>query len=324
MAGFIKAGPGSSWKLKDIHIKNTEVGIEGAEGSHISSSEVSFENVQEPYKVRGTAKVTGNRISSDPKQRQSKNSAFGYQKVIGPPLPVFCPNCKAIFPSRNYKFGGRFFESWDNEEPCPECRFEHAKLSEGLFDLSKEAVRVLSAPDITFAMLAAIEKVATDVRTGVATPEQAAEKLDQISAPVGDLWRRALAVGATTIGLLVGVIGTYYARESVVLGRRQVVLGEQQVEIGREQLRLQKDSNTDKILEDVLSQLKQCIFTLNGLKHYDPKPSVDENDPGNPAKNEAPSETGSVKLKPKRKTKARNIRQKLDAERRKAFGRARH
>jgi hypothetical protein len=54
-----------------------------------------------------------------------------------------------FFPSRNYNFGGLYFEAWDNEEPCPECGFERAKLSEGIFDLKKDAVRVLSAPDIT-------------------------------------------------------------------------------------------------------------------------------------------------------------------------------
>src|SRR5580700_4480252 len=135
---------------------NLDVGIRAKGPVDITAENNYFHNVGTPYDIAGarSADIRGTRITNDPKFTNRNTRAFaGWTKPNGPPLPAFCPSCKSIFPSKNYNFGGRFFTVWGNEETCPECGFEHAKLSEGIFDLASEAVKVLSAPDITHAML---------------------------------------------------------------------------------------------------------------------------------------------------------------------------
>lgn len=129
-------------RLSNVSFSGLDVGIQADASSCFTADNLRFNNVGMPFDVRGRAGVSGTRIRDDPKLRQSSNKSFaGWRKPNGPPLPAFCPECKSVFPSTNYNFGSSYFYSRDNEEICPVCRNEHAKLSDGLFDLSQESDR---------------------------------------------------------------------------------------------------------------------------------------------------------------------------------------
>jgi hypothetical protein len=155
-------------RLRNVHISGAHTGIKSDGPIDLITENVTFDNVRQPYDISGarSADISGTRITNDPKARRpssTKKSSLGWQKINGPPLPAFCPSCKSIFPSRNYNLGGAYFNAWDNEETCPECGFENAKLAEGIFDLASEAVKVLSAPNITHAMLLALRNACAQI-----------------------------------------------------------------------------------------------------------------------------------------------------------------
>jgi hypothetical protein len=306
-------------KLKNLRISGARTGIKVDGPVDIDAENVTFDNVQQPWDVRGarSAKIRGTRIRNDPKLKSEggkKRSFSGWHPgKNGPPLLVFCPNCKSIFPSKNYNFSGTYFNNWDNEEPCPECLFEHAKLSEGIFNLAGETIRVLSAPDMTFATLAALKDIAADVIAGKIEPETAAAKVEQISQAAARFWRKALKHGRTVFRVVGTIIALYYARESVLVGK-------QQVEIGKEQLKLQNDAKTDAILTQILDEMKANRFTSQGVKNQEPNPQAHGEHSAHPTKGKSPEEPVSNKLKSERKLKARELRRKALKAHREEFG----
>jgi hypothetical protein len=272
----IKLGGGSSVTLRDVHIRGFDVGVQGDPGSSVQAEGVSFDNVRQPWDLAGEApsQISGTRIANDPKAVQAPNkTTIGWRRPAGPPLPAFCPRCKAIFPSRNYNIGSSKFYSRDNEETCPHCRFEHAKLSDGLFDLTAEAVSILQGPDITFATLAALAAIAQSTTENRITPEQAVARFTKADPRIGTLFNRALSLGPTAVSYLsaaVGIaaliyahVGTLAGLESRDLAREQTALARAQTEMAQEALRIQKQpSSSDHALEKVVEGLKELKFVL--------------------------------------------------------------
>lgn len=151
----------------------TGIKIEGA--AEVDVSQNTFDNVEKPFDMPDLDKgvLRDNRVTNDPKNRVASSARVGWSRPEGPPLPVFCPSCKTVFASQNYVFGGRFYELWGNEEQCPHCGFQHAKLSEGTFTLIKDIAEVITAPDMTHTMLLALQGVVDSVVAGETTPLQA-------------------------------------------------------------------------------------------------------------------------------------------------------
>lgn len=220
-----------------------------------------------------SAKISGSKFESgaakgaprpNPNQRPSAGGdSVGWTRPGGPPLPVYCPNCKAIFPSKRYFFSGAFFNVWNNEEVCIECGFEHARLSEGIFDLAGEAVRILSAPDITHVMLRSVLSISNELLSGTIGPESAVQKYQKVLPRLGKLARTWLRRGKETViflGAVAGIVSLY-----------QIELGREQVRLGREQVALQRESNesSNRVVERILHELSQIVFNTNGAHQRD-------------------------------------------------------
>jgi hypothetical protein len=197
-----------------------------------------------------------------------------------------CPRCKEVFPSKNYTIGSSRFYSRDNEETCPNCGFEHAKLSDGLFDLTDKTVRILSAPDVTYAMLVAIRDIAQKVSEETITPEAAITQFQLINPKLAKLAKKALRISETAL-MFVAAAATIAS----------CFLTQQQVEIGKEQLRLQAEANrsSDIALEKTLEVLKGIRFTLEKTSPDQPRVSA---------------QSSNAHEKPQRRPKARELRKK--------------
>ena len=222
----IRVEGGAQIRLKDVKIEGFDTGIsyDGAPGSQITAENVSFDNVRLPYDIRGVeaAHIKGSRIANDPKLNHRPpsrpGSSVGWRRLEGPPLPVFCPSCKTIFPSQNHQFVGTYFYLWDNEEPCPECGNQHAKVSEGVFDLTKDAVRILTAPDVTYALLTALQGVLERAAAGEINPAQAAAQIEAINPSLAKWLKKATEFGERALLLALAIIGTTYAVKSYDAG----------------------------------------------------------------------------------------------------------
>jgi hypothetical protein len=282
---------------------NLDVGIRAKGPVDITAENNYFHNVGTPYDIAGarSADIRGTRITNDPKFTNRNTRAFaGWTKPNGPPLPAFCPSCKSIFPSKNYNFGGRFFTVWGNEETCPECGFEHAKLSEGIFDLASEAVKVLSAPDITHAMLAALRKASDKVVAGKIEPENAAAELDIVSQKLGMVFRKAFMFGKPAITFLLAIVGAYYAKGSYEYAELSY---EEQVRQGQvQQLSKAANASSTGAIESMLEALRELHFTSKGM-HQNPNTEATCRPSAGPPAHEATREPGSIKLLHERKPK---------------------
>lgn len=311
----IRLGPGANISLKNVAISGFDVGVEGAVGSSVSGNNVTFHNVAQPWNMpnAGPSKLRGTRIHDDPKLRRGiKRATPGRRRPIGSPLPLFCPSCKQITASQNYVFGGVFWELWDNEEECPACHNPGAKLAEGIFDLAKEVAQIISAPDVTHAMLQAIADVSARVRSGELGPEEAIADVERTSPALSKIWKRALAVGGFLFTAIVGLsnVGSYYLAQS---SKTDDILNA----IESSQRR------SDKVLEKLLEGLPYGGAQGVGSKKASVKNRAQQHSHG-PAKRQTPTETGSIELKSERKPKARELRRKAQQERRRMFSRPGH
>ena len=136
----------------------------------------TFRNVETPFHIPDSnARISGTRIYDDPKHQAS--TAVGWSRPKGPPLPSFCPSCKRVFQSENYVFSGMYWKLWDNTEPCPNCGFKEARLSEGVFNLVRDLAEIISAPDMTHVMVREIQQVLTE-------PSAATMTVDEVVAAI--------------------------------------------------------------------------------------------------------------------------------------------
>jgi hypothetical protein len=251
--------------LKNSTFKDVGTAIRADGPIDLSLENISLDNVRTPFDLRAGGSVTasGTRIMNDPKLLSIGKNATGWSRPSGPPLPVFCPACKSIFPSRNYAFGGMYFNAWDNEETCPECGSAHAKLSEGIFDLAGETVRIISAPDITHAMLAAIKKTTDEFNSGKITPQAAVTQLNKISPKLARLFRKTFSTCnslLTALSVLIGIA-------CLVAALQQTELAKEQTGIAREQLALQKHATDPAIaLEKVLERFSAMVLQSQAME----------------------------------------------------------
>ncbi|MVT74445.1 hypothetical protein [Bradyrhizobium cajani] len=261
---------------------------------HVKLENNSFDGVEIPFDLTGGSRVDmrGSRIKNDPKLQ----STTGWRRPVGPPLPSFCPNCKAIFPSRNYVFAGAYFNAWDNEEVCPNCRFEHARLSEGLFDLTKATVEIISAPDITHAMVECLRDAANEILRGRSTPADAIARVEAKSLHLGDLLRKALNIGLSAVAFLSGVAGIaslYYSKKSFEAAQEQVQLAREANEIARG-----ATPSADTILSRTLQDLKGMKFIVDGSTRR----SVSK-----PSKSKSSSKSKPARERPKGRMQANEL-----------------
>ena len=103
------------------------------------------------------------------------------------------------------------FQCWDNEEACPECGFNGARFSEGLFNLAGEVAAAIDAPDLTHAILKSIAVVAEELYAGNITPEGAATRIRNVSPKFAVIFRNAMRFGLTAVVFVSAAAGIYSA-----------------------------------------------------------------------------------------------------------------
>jgi hypothetical protein len=175
-------------------------------GTDIYTENVHFSNILTPFDFNDVrlGHTTGTRIYNDPKLRFDRDSirtSRGWRRPKGPPLPIYCQTCEAISASKNFVFGGPYFTCWDNEEICPNCLTFGARLSQGLFDLVGEVAEALTAPEVTYTMLAAIADISRGVVSGSIPSEQIADEIESIYPRLGKAIRKAGQIVVTAAGL---------------------------------------------------------------------------------------------------------------------------
>lgn len=200
--------------LRDVHISGTKVGIKAVGPVHIEAQNVTFDNVETPWDVQGAvrASVQGTRIRNDPKVRSVSTNRVGWTPQ-GPALPACCGQCGTVFPSRNYGFRTPRFYGRDNEDTCPICFNEHAKISEGLFDLTGEAVALIAAIAATPDRMVPLQTVSSQVLSGNISPTVGLQKLGEQDQRIAQLADKAAAHGfnaAWFVGVFVAVAISWF------------------------------------------------------------------------------------------------------------------
>lgn len=299
--------------LKDLYIKDSRNGIQIVGPAVLDASGITFDGVEKPWDIdpRARGTIQGTRIRNDPKVRNPTNRVSkGWRRLAGPPLPAFCPTCKCIFGARNYPFAGMYWEFWNNEEVCPNCGFEHAKLSEGIFNLARETVEVLSAPDMTFALMAALAATTESFarkRTGSA---KALTEIGGYSPKLAHIFKKAMRHGGAAVIFVATIVGVFVAWESL--------------KVGKEQLQLQKDASTDRLLGEILEEFRRPDGGVLVIPRQMPNNSANKPNPTGPSKAEANEKSDTMEGATNRRTKNRYLRKASDVKRRENFGGARH
>lgn len=224
----IRLGPNAhNTKIINNKFRGFDVGIEsnGAKGLVVEGTE--FDRVQLPYKLRGEASVSATKITGDPKIRTS----VGWRAAIGPALPSFCKACDSVFASQNYDMAGAYFFLWDNEDTCIRCGNEHARLSQGHFDLAREAVKILRAPDVTHEMVARLSEIGWDTFYGKLNNNEAIAAVDEVAPAFGNVARSLLQAGIGTFLFYASVVGAISATWDLAerVGLTDVAVVEQKI-----------------------------------------------------------------------------------------------
>jgi hypothetical protein len=123
-------------------------------------------------------------------------------------FPALCPRCGSIFPSSIPMVPGRMVLE-GNVENCPVCRYPYAAISEGIFRITNEAIQIVSAPDVTRAMLDALHQITKQAVDGLLPKEQAIERAAAVSPPYARLLEQMLGIGLPAAALLVAIVSVY-------------------------------------------------------------------------------------------------------------------
>lgn len=210
MRGILDATGVQNLRIENCTFADAPVGVSSDTPINLQTDNCTFKNVGQAFSMAGgTADVRRTRIY-DPELADRTSSgprAFaGYQRVQKP-LPAMCGTCKSVFPSVRYGFYSSKFYSTDNIESCRVCGAFDAKLAEGLFDLSKEVIEVLTGPDVTYAMLQAILTVARGAISGGWTDTQIADQLGRTAPRLQGIIKRSAPYGAAALMWILALIG---------------------------------------------------------------------------------------------------------------------
>jgi hypothetical protein len=234
-------------------ISGFDVGVSADIASKFSARDLHFENVRQPFEITGAeADVAGTRIRNDPKITQSRTvvgkSHVGWMPIGGPSMPARCSKCSAVFPSANYKIRDSRFWSRDNEEVCPICGYEHAKVEDGLYDITEQAVRMIAqiAASDAVDVLRTIHGISTRLAGENILPNGAAVLLRSENIVLAELVRRALQISsaaAVVLGLVISIASLWYSKASY---------------------NLQASDQTEEILESIYDKLDQIVVIEQG------------------------------------------------------------
>lgn len=203
--------------IRNFPINDMDVGIRSNGASNLTVENVTFNNVQTPFDIKNpdNVAVSGSRIMNDPKMVANSKPRSGYSSK-GAPLPSLCPKCDSVFPSRNYGIQSPAFYGFDNEESCPNCGYEHARLAGGLFNISEDLAEIIEADAITYAMFSRIASILAAAAFQVISEEEAERQIEAISPRMAKRVKGIL--GSQT---LIGWLAFFVASLGVYLDHRK-------------------------------------------------------------------------------------------------------
>ncbi|MBB5756329.1 hypothetical protein HNR00_001027 [Methylorubrum rhodinum] len=265
--------------------------------SQITGENNRFVRVSKAWDVVGTdARLSGNSATGVNVDDAAKSGRVRN----GPPLPVQCPRCSSIFPSQQYDFGTSRLSSDSNVEECQICHYPYAKLSDGIFELTKEAVEIIHGSDFTKRQLEAINYASLQFVQGITTDRFYLKAIQSVSKPLAKVLIRA----RRHAGIVLAALGLAVAVASYIQDRNQN--------------NQNPNARVEQLLEQVLEKTGECRFHTKPQEQSE-EHNREEQTSSKPPQGEAPPETGSVKVKPQSLPKARDHRRREKAERRRAF-----
>ena len=213
--------------IKDLVIEGGNTGIKGdVSNSHIEN--VTFRDVKQPFDVWGdNFSIAGTRISETSDFRAAQANRWASEAASGGskyrlkardrPLsaPATCPRCGAVFPSKRYTImNARFYSSSNNQEICPRCGSDEARLAQGLLDLANDTIRLINGPIDTSRMIELLLTYRKEIISkGFVDPSWFLEKLEA-AAPGNVIVENSKLHKAkevvTIISLVMGCLYTLY------------------------------------------------------------------------------------------------------------------
>lgn len=113
-------------------------------------------------------------------------------------VPVYCPNCGAIFASRMFDISNsRGIRLSDCHEPCVQCG-KDANLVEGVFDVTNNAVTLIRGSELTANILRAFSQLLEETQSNKITPDELQTKAAKLHPKLEE----AIASARKTPGLL--------------------------------------------------------------------------------------------------------------------------
>lgn len=130
-------------------------------------------------------------------------------------LPAYCPRCHSIFPFHGIALApGVSIGLESNTTNCPVCGFGAARVADGIYRSTEDAIEVLSGPDSTRAMAEALKLVVERLKAGEISKEQALREAETISPRYAALVDRFSRHGFAALGLFVALLTLYLQYES--------------------------------------------------------------------------------------------------------------
>ena len=175
--------------IKNSTLSGFNVGIKSV-NSDITTRNVTFEDVAQPFSVeRSKADVANTRIRES-RQFKASNGRTGWVPD-GPALPARCDRCGTIFPSKHYCFRTSLFYGRNNTDICPVCDNENAKVDDGLFDLTTEAIGLVETIAKDRHDFQIFKGISQDILSGAVPVLDGLDLMKQNSLPIKALAERA-------------------------------------------------------------------------------------------------------------------------------------
>ena len=125
-------------------------------------------------------------------------------------LPAYCPKCHSIFAFRGVKFNeGATLEINNIGTNCPVCGYTNARVNDGVYRATKDAIGVLSGSNSTKVMMEALKAVAERLAAGKITRDEAIQEADKLSPKYATLIDIFSQLGLPGLTLLATVIAIY-------------------------------------------------------------------------------------------------------------------
>ncbi len=210
-------------------------------------------------------------------------------------LPAYCPRCHSIFPFHGIALSeGATVGLTTISTNCPVCGFGDARVNDGVYRTTKNAIEILSGPDSTRIMMEALKALLEQLAAGEITKDTALEEAAELSPKYAALLDTFTNLGIPSLALLISIIALIIQYEG------------------------NKSSSED--MKHILDAINEQTIVLKDVMH---EQRIDNKRSGPPDK-KTKGELSSDKNQASRRTKVNQERRKRLKEHRCAFGQARH